>query len=109
MWLCPFPYCLQEAPLSILYTLLILIHMNIPCITQVNQDGHEKLQLFSIFVSNSYFIILSIPIFIMRNFKHKYKLKEDFPGGAVDKNLPANAGDMSLIPGPGIFYLLQSN
>ena len=25
----------------------------------------------------------------------------DFPGGPVVKNPPANAGDMSLIPGPG--------
>ena len=25
----------------------------------------------------------------------------DFPGGAVIKNLPANAGNMGLIPGPG--------
>ena len=25
----------------------------------------------------------------------------DFPGGAVVKNLPANAGDTGLIPGPG--------
>ena len=26
-----------------------------------------------------------------------------FPGGSVVKNLPANGGDMSLIPGFGIF------
>ena len=26
---------------------------------------------------------------------------EDFPGGAVDRNPLANAGDMGLIPGPG--------
>ena len=26
-----------------------------------------------------------------------------FPGGSVVKNLPANAGDISLIPGPGIY------
>ena len=25
----------------------------------------------------------------------------DFPRGPVDKNLPANAGDMGLIPGSG--------
>ena len=24
----------------------------------------------------------------------------DFPGGTVDKTLPAKAGDMDLIPGP---------
>ena len=26
---------------------------------------------------------------------------QDFPGGAVDKNPPANAGDTASIPGPG--------
>ena len=33
----------------------------------------------------------------------------DFPGGTVDKNLPANAGDTGLIPGPGRFLMPQSN
>ena len=28
-------------------------------------------------------------------------LKRDFPGGPVVKNLPANAGDVDLIPGSG--------
>ena len=35
---------------------------------------------------------------------HKHTLKtaksEDFPGGAVVKNLPANSGDTGSIPGP---------
>ena len=34
---------------------------------------------------------------------------EDFPGGTVDKNLPANAGDMGSVSGPGRFHTLQSN
>ena len=29
--------------------------------------------------------------------------KEDFPGDTVDKNPPANAGDVSSIPGLGRF------
>ena len=33
----------------------------------------------------------------------------DFPNGAVDKNLPASAGDMHLIPGPGRFHMVQSS
>ena len=33
----------------------------------------------------------------------------DFPGGAVVKNLPANAGDMGLSPGPGRSHMLRSN
>ena len=33
----------------------------------------------------------------------------DFPGGAVVKNLPANAGDMGSIPSPGRSYMPQNN
>ena len=36
-------------------------------------------------------------------------MAEDFPGGEVDKNTPANAGDMSSIPGPRRFYMPQGN
>ena len=32
-----------------------------------------------------------------------------FPGGPVVKNLPANAGDIGLMPDPGRFHMLQSN
>ena len=34
-----------------------------------------------------------------------YKIKQDFPGGPVAKNLPANAGDMDSIPGLGRFHI----
>ena len=37
------------------------------------------------------------------------KKKKDFPGGAVDKNPPANAGDTGSIPGPGRSHMLQGN
>ena len=33
----------------------------------------------------------------------------DFPGGAVNKNPPANAGDTGLSPGSGRYHKLQSN
>ena len=33
----------------------------------------------------------------------------DFPGGPVVKNLPASAGDMGSIPGPGRFHMPRSN
>ena len=33
----------------------------------------------------------------------------DFPGGAMVKNLPANAGDTGLIPGPGRSHMPRSN
>ena len=32
-----------------------------------------------------------------------------FPGGAVVKNLPANAGDTGSNPGPGTSHMPQSN
>ena len=32
-----------------------------------------------------------------------------FPGGAVVKNLPENAGDMGLSPGPGRSHTPRSN
>ena len=34
---------------------------------------------------------------------------EDFPGGPVVKNLPANAEDMGLIPDPGRFHMPWDN
>ena len=38
----------------------------------------------------------------------KYKFL-DFPGGTVDKNPPANAGDMGLAPGLRRFHISQNN
>ena len=37
------------------------------------------------------------------------KMIQGFPGGAVVKNLPANAGDTGLSPGPGRSHMPQSN
>ena len=36
-------------------------------------------------------------------------MNEDFPGGAVVKNLPANAGDTGSSPGPGRSHMPRSN
>ena len=36
-------------------------------------------------------------------------LPSNFPGGAVVKNPPANAGDTGLSPGPGRSHVPQSN
>ena len=45
-----------------------------------------------------------------RKKKKNVKLNHgDFPGGAVDKNLPTNAGDMGSIPGLGRFNIPQSD
>ena len=37
------------------------------------------------------------------------KEHQDFPGGTENKNPPARAGDMGLIPGLGSFHMLQSS
>ena len=37
------------------------------------------------------------------------KKSQDFPGSAVVKNLPANAGDTGLSPGPGRSHIPRSN
>ena len=39
----------------------------------------------------------------------KKKVTSGFPGGAVVKNPPANAGDTGLSPGPRRSHMLQSN
>ena len=53
-------------------------------------------------------------LLLIGNQKRKKKLSSkiywrDFPGGAVVKNLPVNAGDTGLIPGPGRSHMLWRN
>ena len=38
-----------------------------------------------------------------------YKINRDIFGGPVVRNLPADAGDTSLIPGPGRSHVPQSS
>ena len=40
--------------------------------------------------------------------RHKYS-EQDFSGGPVVKNLPANAGDPGPIPGPGRLDVPRGN
>ncbi|KAJ8787793.1 hypothetical protein J1605_005695 [Eschrichtius robustus] len=40
---------------------------------------------------------------------HNEEYPGDFPGGAVVKNPPANAGDMGSSPGPGRSHMPRSN
>ena len=56
---------------------------------------------------NIYVVLVTTGAMFVQHFPSKVekfylKYKEgDFPGGAVVKNPPANAGDMGLSPGPG--------
>ena len=46
----------------------------------------------------------------MKNVSYFYlKPNRDFPGGAVLKNPPANAGDTGSSPGPGRSHMPRSN
>ena len=45
----------------------------------------------------------------METFVYQRIHTRDFLGGPVVKNLPASAGDMSSIPGPGRFHMVQDN
>ena len=51
-------------------------------------------------------------VYLLSNIDLRYILKQKergFPGGAVVKNPPANAGDTGLNPGPGRSHMPQSN
>ena len=53
---------------------------------------------------------LSIFSFVVFAFGVIYKKPlSDFPGGAVVKYLPANAGDMGSSPGSGRYHMPRSN
>ena len=45
----------------------------------------------------------------MENYLAVKTNEQDFPGGSVVKNPPANARDMGSIPDPGRSHMLQSN
>ena len=48
-------------------------------------------------------------LFLLTSFRNYQKGYEDFPGDPMVKNWPANAENMSSIPGPGRSCMSQSN
>ena len=50
-----------------------------------------------------------VAILISDKIDFKIRLLQGFPGGAVVKNLPANAGDTGSSPGPGRSHMPRSN
>ena len=55
-------------------------------------------------------VLLLIDLCLKLCYKSFYKtISWDFPGGAVVKNPPANAGDTGSSPGPGRSHMPQSN
>ena len=65
-----------------------------------NQQREETLEGTEIMLENLSFLRKHIDLLSWQG---------DFPGGAVDKNPPADAGNTGLIPGPGRFHMLWSN
>ena len=59
-------------------------------------------------ISAVYLLILLYPA-VKDRMSASFKDEEDFPGGAVVKNPPANAGDTGSSPGPGRSHMPQSN
>ena len=56
--------------------------------------------------------LMSSVIKVLNNMQFTLLLKkktQDLPGGAVDKNPPANGGDIGPIPGPGRFHMPLGN
>ena len=51
---------------------------------------------------------VTYPAALTPNFVYK-NYPQDFSGGAMDKNLPANAGDTGSIPAPGRSHMSQSS
>ena len=57
-------------------------------------------------------ILLNPPYYLFSNiyiYIYKKKIYMDLPGGTVNKNPLANAGDTGLIPGPERFHMALSN
>ena len=48
-------------------------------------------------------------LFRPQRYEIRNQLQRDFPGGALVKNLPTNAGDTGSSPGPGRSHMPQSN
>ena len=53
--------------------------------------------------------IMDNNVFYSRSNTLNVNFIQDFPGGAVVKNPPANAGDTGSSPGPGISHMPRSN
>ena len=67
-------------------------------------------KIFASYISDKVLISKMYKEFIQLNSKKQTKTpNREFPGGAVDKNPPANAGDMGSILGPGRSHMPQSN
>ena len=96
IWLCK-----KDATLMAL-TLLFFYHLSIICYLSICLSIYLSIYLSSIIFQYQkcvcmYMSILlnELPGLLTRSFVR------NLPGGAVVKNLPANAGDMGSIPGPG--------
>ena len=68
------------------------------------------LEIHYVSFNNNHYLFSSQTDLALAN-RNSFKINScgDFPGGPVVKNLPANAGDMGSIPGPGRSHVPPSN
>ena len=74
------------------------------------QKSVNTIHHFNILIRRKYMIVLMYEKKRqISNFIHYNNLSRAFPGGAVVKSPPANAGDTGLSPGSGRSHMLQSD
>ena len=100
----------------ILYRPFLLLPSVFPSITVFSNESAPRIRWskywsfsFSISPSNEYSGLISFRMDLFDLFAVQGTLKSLLPGGSVVKNLPANAGDMGLIPDPRRSYVPKSN
>ena len=79
------------------------------CVTLCKTVGKCVLCYIFYYVIYVLYIIYIVYIYIWIHILDIYIQNLDFPGGSVVKNLPASAGDIGSIPGPGRSHMPQSN
>ena len=103
VFLASFPYDIQS--IFALTCFLYLISVISDCIKKKKpQEGSERHNLQTTGVS--YIEISAFYSLLLLSVTAAF---QDFPGGTVDRNLLANAGDTGSIPGPGGFHMPRSN
>ena len=66
------------------------------------------MNITSLFICLSHFVLKNI-VPPLGSLRYQTITLGDFPGGAVVKNSPANAGDTGSSPGPGRSHMPRSN
>ena len=103
---CCYPHYWDDAPWTSLCKQVVVLSP----FTILENITHSISQKMIEFLTNWLLPALKSTSKIEQWSEHYQKSKgRDFPGGAMVKNPPANAGDTGLIPGPGRSHMPRSN